>query len=188
VVDGAPAPFVTGAIATLGAANRPLLAFGTVVIALLIGAAAAVVGRDRPWLTGAVFAGCRGPRPRRAWRSPGADAVPVVVVMAVAALVGHTVLRRALPASGAGVGHPRAGHGGHRPGSPSRPARHVVAPAFLRLAVGTGAAVLVVGAAGRWWLGGGRVDPASIALPTPARSLPPPGPDLATRVAGSVRR
>jgi DMSO/TMAO reductase YedYZ molybdopterin-dependent catalytic subunit len=187
VVDGAPGAVVTGAIATLGAANRPLLAFGTVVIALLIGAAAAVVGRDQPWLTSGVFAAAAVLGAAASVAQPGADAVPVVLVMGLAALVGHTVLRRALPASSPASGTlapaTAATAGGVAVPSPAA-APPVARRHFLRLAVGTGAAVLVIGAAGRWWLGGGRVDPASIALPTPARSLPPPGPDLATRVVG----
>jgi DMSO/TMAO reductase YedYZ molybdopterin-dependent catalytic subunit len=189
VVDGAPGALVTSAIATLGAANRPLLAFGTVLIALLLGAASAVVGHDRPWLTSGVFAAAAVLGTAASAARPGADVALVVLVMASAALVGHTVLRRALP--------PLARAGASTPPPAPTVATQVVAAAgssatappvtrrrLLRLALGTGATVLVVGAAGRWWLGGGRIDPASIALPAPARALPPPGTDLATTVAG----
>jgi DMSO/TMAO reductase YedYZ molybdopterin-dependent catalytic subunit len=200
VVDGAPGPVVTGALATLGAANRPLLAFGTVVIAVLIGAAAAVVGHDRPWLTGGVFATAGVLGVAASLAQPGTDSGLVVLVLALAVLVGHTVLRRTLPAPTPSPGTDAlplpdlAAPAGSRPASleppGSRPASPAPAPPVsrrhvLRLAVGTGAAVVLVGAAGRWWLGGGgRVDPASIALPAPARGLPPAGADLATSIAG----
>jgi DMSO/TMAO reductase YedYZ molybdopterin-dependent catalytic subunit len=190
VVDGAPAPIVTGAIATFGAANRPLLALGTVIFALLIGAAAAVVGRDRPWRTGGVFAGAGALGAGAGLARPGVSGPLVVLVMVVAAAAGHTVLRRTLPAGTA----PRrtdasVAHDAQPSARPAAPASTGTTPwvgrrSFLRLAIGTGAAVLLVGAAGRWWLGGARIDPASIALPAPARSLPPPGPDLAASVAG----
>ncbi len=189
VVDGAPGAVVTGLISTLGAANRPLLALGTVAVALLLGAVVAVVGHDRPWLTSGVFAAAAVLGAAASVAQPGADVLLVVVVMALAALVGHTVLRRGLPTPAAslrssGQAIPAgAGPTGSTVGSPAT-APPLARRGFLRLAIGTGAAVLLVGAAGRWWLGGGRIDPASIALPTPARGLPPPGPDLATSVAG----
>jgi DMSO/TMAO reductase YedYZ molybdopterin-dependent catalytic subunit len=178
VVDGAPAPFVTGAIATLGAANRPLLAVGTVLVALLLGAAAAVVGRDRPAVTGAVFAAAALLGIAASVAQPGASGPLVVVVVAGAAALGHLVLRFVLRRGAARDDATAEAQVRTAPGvDASR-------RGFLRLAVGTGATVLVIGAAGRWWLGGGRVDPASIALPAPARRLPAPGPDLATSVGG----
>jgi DMSO/TMAO reductase YedYZ molybdopterin-dependent catalytic subunit len=189
VVDGTPGAVVTSLIATLGAANRPLLALGTVLVAVLLGAAVAVIGHDRSWLTSATFAAAGVLGAAAAVAQPGADVVPVVLVMALAALAGHTVLRRALPtpAALASPGGPPAPAGVDPTGKPATSpatAPPLARRGFLRLAIGTGAAVLLVGAAGRWWLGGGRVAPTSIALPAPARRLPPPGPDLATSVAG----
>jgi DMSO/TMAO reductase YedYZ molybdopterin-dependent catalytic subunit len=186
VMAGVPSPVAAvGQLAVDGAPG----ALSTVLIALLLGAATAVFGHDRSWLTSGVFAAAAVLGTAASVGRPGADVALVVLVMASAAFVGHAVLRRALhPLARAATIAPSPARAGatqvHAAPGSSATSPPVVRRRFLRLAVGTGAAVLLVGAAGRWWLGGGRVDPTSIALPAPARRLPPPGPDLATDVTG----
>jgi DMSO/TMAO reductase YedYZ molybdopterin-dependent catalytic subunit len=184
VVDGLPGPAVTGAIATFGAANRPLLTTATVLVVLGLGAVAGRLARERSSGPVLVFgaAGLLGAAASVA--QPGANVVAVAVALGVAVGVGLAVLRR-------GVRTLATTSPADADAQPTAPPMATADPrdprvarrSFLRLTLGVTVGAVLLGVAGRRWLGGG-LDPASIPLPAAHRRLPAPGADLATTVPG----
>jgi DMSO/TMAO reductase YedYZ molybdopterin-dependent catalytic subunit len=177
VVDAAPGAIVTGAIATFGSANRPLLALGTVAVVLLVGAAVGVFTPARPRLAPLVFGGAAALGAAAGLAAPGARLVPVVVVLGLAAGLGLVVIRRAATPT-PGDDAPVAAVEGRDPRAPAMPRR-----AVLGVGLAVGAALLVAAVGARRWSGVGSDLPA-VALPTPARALPDLGPDLAASLEG----
>jgi DMSO/TMAO reductase YedYZ molybdopterin-dependent catalytic subunit len=186
VVPLAP-PRVTGwAIDTLGGATTPLLEVGTVTLSLAIGGGLGLLAGRRPSIASAGFAvaGIVG------WSAiaaqPDTSPVGAFVVAAGAAGTGAAVLRTLLartgpvdvtrPARGADEADRPAtagegrGTGAVAPTDPSIPRRSV-----LTLAAGAGALAVVGAVGGRVVLSRlrGGTDPASIAMPAPARALGP---------------
>jgi DMSO/TMAO reductase YedYZ molybdopterin-dependent catalytic subunit len=184
VVDGLPGPAVTGAIATFGAANRPLLTAGTVLVVLALGALAGRLAVDRPRVPVLVFAAGGTLGFAASIAQPGAGPVAVAAALAVAVGVGLTVVDRgrrleigSSPAPAA-VPPMRRRALAADPTDPPVARRH-----FLRLTLGVTAGAVLIGVAGRRWLGSGP-DPAAFPLPPATRRLPVPGDDLATQVPG----
>lgn len=168
-----PGPVTSWAIAVFGSANRAVLLGGIVVVALLLGAAAAVMGRTSPGVPVAIFltAGAFGVLAAR--DQPGAQFGAVVTTTAIAVGVGVLVLRWGLSRLVPVTVPPATSTSS----APRRPPVHTPAPVARRtVLVGLGGVAAVsaaAGALGRWGVGGGtRVEPAEIALPTPVRSRP----------------
>jgi DMSO/TMAO reductase YedYZ molybdopterin-dependent catalytic subunit len=168
VVPRVPAVVTTWAIATLGSANRLALLVGTVVVAAVLGAGIGVAARRSSVLASSAFglAGLAGGV--AAAGEPGASALEAWVTVTIAVGVGWWALRFLLARdveTPEGASAPAVA----RPAAPTSSRR-----AFLVAVAGVGAAGVVTLATGRFALAGrgDLVDPATVALPAPARALP----------------
>jgi len=163
-----PGPVTTWAIATFGAANRAVLTGAIVLVALAIGAYAGVAGRRNLATPVLLFGGVALFGVVASQGQPGAALLPVLLALGVAAVGGILVLRALLArltsdAAGPAVATDPSGGGATVP-------RRTVLASTGAIAV----AALGAGSLGRWVLGGGvAVEPAELALPTPATRLPP---------------
>jgi DMSO/TMAO reductase YedYZ molybdopterin-dependent catalytic subunit len=99
----APAAVSKWAIETLGHADKPALRIGTVVIALLIGAAAGAVATRHRWVGGAAFAAFGGLGVVCVASLDGMPLAGALVSAVLAAAAGALVLRLLLPGHAADV-------------------------------------------------------------------------------------
>jgi DMSO/TMAO reductase YedYZ molybdopterin-dependent catalytic subunit len=176
VVDGLPGAVVTGAIAAFGPANRPLLFASTLLVVLGLGALVGLIARARPVIPVVTMAAAGVLGGLAGAAQPGADPLLVAATMVVAVVAGLLALRAGLAADLA----PSAAVGALA--DPRDPP--VARRRFLGFVGAATLGVAVAGVAGRRWLAGGPDPAATVVLPSPARRLPPPGPDLAARLPG----
>ena len=167
LVPLAPSGVVSWAIGTLGQANTVVLEAGTVLLALAIGAGAGVLGRRSLGVATAVFAVFAAVGVVASVAQPAITMSGAMIGSGAAAMAGVVALRvmvRRLPVAVPVEGPPQAA-------VPTNPP--VARRSFLGLAAGIGAAAIVTGAGSRLLLARyvGGTDPASVALPPPARSL-----------------
>jgi DMSO/TMAO reductase YedYZ molybdopterin-dependent catalytic subunit len=172
IIPLTPEPLTRWAIATFGTANTTVLGVGTVLVALLVGAATGAVAR-RPgpvWLVFAAF-GALGATAALA-RSEASPLATVAVL--VAGVVAGAVTSDRLLARLAGSPAPTASGGA------------VARRGVLLAAGGTFAAAALAAAVGRSVLRGqlAVVDPGAVTLPAPARALGPVPPAAGLAVAG----
>jgi DMSO/TMAO reductase YedYZ molybdopterin-dependent catalytic subunit len=140
VVDSAP-PFVKDtAIAVLGTADKPALAIGTTVIALIVGWFAGIRAASRRWIGPVVFGGFGLVGVIAGRGEPLAELVPLIAALAVAASAGWVALEL-LTQTARTVEQPTDGLSGDT-------ARR----RFIRLAAGGSAVAVVAGVAGRQML------------------------------------
>ena len=137
VVDSSPSFVRDLAIGVFGTADKAALAVGTSIIALAVGWYTGIGTKRRPWAGPAVFGLFATLGVVAGWDEPLAEPVPLVVATALAAVSGWLVLAFMLEAV-SGVEQPTDGLSGDS--SRRR---------FIRLAVGTSAAAVVAGTAGR---------------------------------------
>jgi DMSO/TMAO reductase YedYZ molybdopterin-dependent catalytic subunit len=179
VVPLTPPAVEAWAIRTFGTADKTVLEAGTTVLALAVGAATGVLARRRFALAVVVFAGFGLLGLAASAAQPDASAALALLVLGASVGAGlgalHVLLAR-LPAPAPPVEA--------SPGSPVDPP--VGRRAFLRLAGGVGAAAVVTAATGRLVVSRFTrgVDPAAVALPSPARALGEIPPDAAFPIEG----
>ncbi len=169
VVRVLPPGIVNLAIATLGTANRPTLAVGTLLVVACLGALAGALWIGAAWRGLAAFAvfGALGLLALAA--QPDAPLVPAVVTIVLALLAGCTAVWWAVSTLRAA---PMQSEPSALPiGTPTDP--DVDRRAFLRVALGGGALALGAGALGRGPLRAGSVTAQDRgALPAVRRPLP----------------
>jgi DMSO/TMAO reductase YedYZ molybdopterin-dependent catalytic subunit len=163
----APSALVSWAIDTLGQANTVVLEVGTVLLALAIGAGTGVLARRSLAAATLVFAVFAALGMVASLAQPGVTLAGALAGSGTAAAVGVLslwALQLRLPAAGASDGPSRAA-------MPTDPP--VARRSFLGLATGLGAAAVITAAGSRLLLSRyvGGTDPASVALPAPARAL-----------------
>jgi DMSO/TMAO reductase YedYZ molybdopterin-dependent catalytic subunit len=163
----APSALVSWAIDTLGQANTVVLEVGTVLLALAIGAGTGVLARRSLATATLVFAVFAAIGVVASLAQPGVTLSGALAGSGTAAAVGVLTLwalQRRLPAPVAPEGPPARS-------LPTDPP--VARRSFLGLAAGLGATAVVTAAGSRLLLSRyvGGTDPASVALPAPARAL-----------------
>lgn len=137
VVDSAP-PFVKDtAIAVLGTADKPALAIGTTIVALIIGWFAGIRVASHRWIGSVVFGGFGLVGVIAGRGEPLAELIPLIAALTVAASAGWFILEL-LTQTARAVEEPTDGLSGDT----SR-------RKFIRLAAGGSAVAVVAGVAGR---------------------------------------
>jgi DMSO/TMAO reductase YedYZ molybdopterin-dependent catalytic subunit len=179
LVAAAPGRVSTWAVGTLGAANRPLLLVGSVLVVWGLGA---LLGRSALRAPGAAVLGL-GVVAAVALVATLArpDAAFPTVLLTIAGALAASVLTYLALVRRAAVAAPDPGGPAEDPRDPALGRR-----AFLGLGLGVAAGGLVVGGVARQ-LGGSAGRPiAQVDLPAPARALPAvaSAQDLATRIDG----
>lgn len=175
VIPLTPEPVVRWAIDTFGASDIAVLNAGTTTIALLLGAGTGVVARQAMGLAALTFVGFASLGLLAAAADGGSSASATAAVSGVAVLVGLGVLRQLL--ARAAPADPGVTPGGHR----ADRRRFLVAAGSLAVAAVVTAATARAALRDTFAV----VDPSEVALPAPARSLPPP-PEAATVDAAGV--
>lgn len=180
LVPFAPGSVVAWAIETLGRANTAVLEAGTAVLAVAIGAGTGVLGRRSPTAASLVIVafGLVGLQALRV--QPDVTASGALVGSAIVVAAGVLALRSLLARL------PRPGARDAPPSTAAPTDPPVARRSFLGLAAGLGVAAVVTAAGGRLVLSRvlGGTDPASVALPSPARSLGEVPPEASFGVEG----
>ncbi len=180
LIDWSPPALKDFAVTTFGTADKPALLIGTVIVALLLGAAVGVWSYRRTWLALLVFFGFAIIGIVAGIQSPLVDPAWTTVLGLLGGAVGYnslTYLQRliasespAVPVS-AGLSTPDTESDLRIPEAPVGASRRE----FLTAAGGIGAVAVASGTLGRFAFGGGvSIDPSTLAVPDAAGTLAAP--------------
>ena len=175
IVDWSPPALKDFAIETLGTADKPALLIGTAVVALGLGALVGIWSYGRKWLAFAVFFCFAILGILAAVQSPLVDPAWATVAGLAGGALGYSTLNylhrmieftERVPVSAGLSADAEAPEM-----APSDPSRRT----FITTAGGIGLASVIGGLFGRFGLGGGAsIDPADLAVPDAAGTLPAP--------------
>lgn len=182
LIDWSPPALKDFAVSTFGTADKPALLIGTVIVALILGAAVGVWSYRRNWLAFLVFFGFAIVGIVAGIQSPLVDPAWTTVLGLIGGAVGYnslTYLQRlitsespAVPVS-AGLSTADPESGPEMTGTQVGASRRE----FLTAAGGIGAVAVASGTLGRFAFGGGvSIDPATLAVPDAAGTLAAPSP------------
>ena len=176
VIPVTPPGVVQWAIATFGTNDIAVLNGGTTVLALLIGVAAGLAARRRPLVAALLFVAFAAAGLLATAVDGQANLLATAAVLIVAVATGLLTLRWLLASA-----TPAPAREDRSDGEPAIDRRR-----FLTATAGIGAAAVVAAATGRNVLRGSLavVDPDQVALPEPARALPPPPETASLDVSG----
>jgi DMSO/TMAO reductase YedYZ molybdopterin-dependent catalytic subunit len=168
------------AIATFGTTDKAVLNAGTVVIVLLVGAVAGIVGRRERSRAAGLYVAFTVLGLLAAWTAPLTSPVLLTVTTLVAVACGWAVLRVSLARLG-----PAADGASDGPTTTSTDASgRMDRRRVLGWAAGAGVVAVASAWAGRLLRGTSNLDLDTVTLPAPARDLPPPAPATSFEVDG----